>query len=203
MPLTDRWVTASTFASTTYCGGQVYFWTDPTDATNDRYVDLIVTDTVGGFTTFVKNFDKYTHTIVIDERPNIEHHGIVPFKADSTSAKSTGVYFPVYTRIKNVVLEIINASAGTSAGTTGLNVGNASTSTGYINQENLGTTGFIKTSLASTGAFMQTGGVIYQSGYIATAITSIYYTAGTTEGIDGASTTNPSGYIHYWFTRMR
>jgi hypothetical protein len=105
-------VTTTNFAATTVGNALVRFRVDPTDATSDRYVDLIVTDTAGGYTAFVENFDKYTHSIVIDERPNIVHQGTIWFGASTTSEVNTGIAFAPYTMVQDVRVEVVTAASG-------------------------------------------------------------------------------------------
>jgi len=172
----------------------VQFRVDPTDSTTDRYVDLIVTDTVGGYSTVVKNFDKYTHTIVIDERPNLPHHGVIWFSGTTTNAVSTGVIFDKYTTISKVGLEVVTTLSGQT-----IKIGLSEDSTGYINQELLTTAGFITTSGASTGTYLGSGTAYqwYNQGHTLTSGTStLYYGVSSTTG-------TPDGFIHYWFTRVR
>jgi len=181
-------VTATVFAT----DKEVSFRCDPTDATSDRYVDLIVTDTVGGYSQVVKNFDRYTHTIVIDERPNIKHHGLIWFSGTTTAATNTGIIFGAYTNIEKVGLEVVTASAQT------ISVGTGTTPTGYINLNTIASTGFVAIPGETTGSLLGTGTAYqwYQQGSTITSSTSLTYTLSS--GI-GAQT----GYIHYYFTRVR
>ena len=70
-------VTGTSFASDTISGDKIAFRVDPTYTStedpeyDDKVVDLIVVDQAGGYTAFVEDFDQYTHTIVIDQRPAI------------------------------------------------------------------------------------------------------------------------------------
>lgn len=183
-------VTATVFAT----DKEIKFRLDPTDSTDDRYVDLIVTDTVGGYSTVVKNFDKYTHTVVLDERPNIPQKGTIWFSGTTTDAISTGIIFDKYTRISNVQAEIVTVLSG---GT--ISVGLYEAATGYINKELMTTAGFITTSGESTGSYLGTGTAYqwYNQGQTLTSGTStLYYTVSSTTG-------TPAGYIHYYFSRVR
>lgn len=189
-------VTAANFASTSVCNKRVAFRVDPTDATNDRYVDLIVVDTAGGYTAIVKNFDKYTHTIVIDERPGVVQHGVIWFTGDTTNAKSTGINFGKKTTITNVGLEVVTTGNST------ISIGTETTANAFINAEILTTAGFLTTSGASTGALLGTGTAYqwYHQGTTITAAASyLYYTAATTSTPGSA----PAGYIHYYFVKAR
>jgi len=207
-------VTTTVFAT----DGEIRFRVDPTDSTDDRYVDLIVTDTVGGYSVVVKNFDKYTHTIVIDERPNIAHHGLIWYSASTTDEKSTGVTFVADTFIHDVRTEVVTTSTG---GT--IDVGLASNdSDGYLNDRSAATAGYtadtgvvtggstidytaattygalLYTAITGSDAVATNGGRSYLGHVITTAAASnvLAYTASTT-------TNSGAGYIHYFFTRMR
>ena len=94
------------------------FRADPTES-GDRYVDLIVTDSSGGFTRFYEDFDESTHTIVIDERPNVTHWGTTWFGGSThwnttldTLRVDTDVDFLYDTLIEDVRVEVLVASSG-------------------------------------------------------------------------------------------
>jgi len=187
-------VSTANYASTSYCKGQVQFRVDPTDTTYDRYVDVIVTDTNGGFTKFVEDFDKYTHTIVIDERPNVLHHGLIPFRAIYSTETSTGVNFLAGTKIKSVQLEVVTGQSAR-----GLSVGRGGANNhSFINRETLANTGYITTSFASTGTDLSDASSRdYPNGYTFTTDTAMYTLS------SGATSTTPKGYIHYYFSYGR
>jgi hypothetical protein len=215
-------VTTASFASTTICNKRVAFRVDPTDATDDRYVDLIVVDTVGGFTAFVPHFDQYTHTIVIDERPNIMHQGTIWFGATSTSAIDTGIDFLPNTYIQDVRVEVVTAAsaisidvgilaAATGGDADGFRQNVLLTSTGWVSDTGVitdsGTTidytpattygALLYTALTGTGATTALGGGRSYIGHIITSETnagSLNYTMDSTSG---------AGLIHYWFSRNR
>ena len=157
-------VTTTNFASNTVCTDQVRFRVDPTDATNDRYVDLIVVDTNGGYTAFVENFDAYQHTIVIDERPNILHHGMIWFDATTTAETDTGIDFLADTMIHVVRVEVV-----TTASAKTLDVGLLSTETSGDAD------GF------RAGVLLTTAGYVADTGVV-TAGTTIDWTAASTYG---------------------
>ena len=104
----------------------VRFRVDPTE-TNDRYVDLMVVDQDGGFMTYVEDFDEYTHTIIIDERPNIWHHGAMWYYASTgAAALLTGIEINRNTIIRTMAIEVVTLDDGetidvglTAAGTDG------------------------------------------------------------------------------------
>lgn len=179
-------VTAANFAAV--CNGRVQFRS--TAAT----VDLIVVDTAGGYTALIKGFSPNDHQVIIDERPNIPHQGVIWFSGTTTDAISTGIIFDKYTRISNVGLEVITTLSGAS-----INVGTGDSATGFINKESLATAGYITTSGASTGAFLGPGSAYqwYNQGKTLTSgASTLYYTVSSTTG-------TPDGYIHYYFTRVR
>lgn len=135
-------VTTANFESATVCDDKVAFRVDPTDSSTDRYVDLIVTDTSGMYTTFVENFDKYQHTIVIDERPSVPHVGTIWFSASSTVETDTGIDFLPDTLITDTRTETVTVDAGET-----LDVGLLSTETsgdadGLIDGRSVATAGF-------------------------------------------------------------
>lgn len=212
-------VTTTSFESATICNDKVAFRVDPTDATYDRYVDLIVVDTNGGFTAFVENFDQYTRTIVIDERPNVLHHGIAWFDHSSASATAidTGINFLPKTFIQDVRVEVITADAGIT-----LNVGTADTAAGFRSGVSLTSTGFVAdtgvitggstidytpastygsllyTAITGSDAVATVGGRSYLGHVVNTSGTDddLYFTGST--GWDTAH-----GYIHYFFVKLR
>jgi hypothetical protein len=183
-------VSATNFASASVCNKRVAFRVDPTDTTYDRYVDLIVVDTAGGYTAFVEDFDIYTHTIVIDERPNIEHHNVIWFNGDTTNSKSTGVTLLAGMNVRSVQPEIVTTLSGHT-----MSVGHG-TVTAFINLGLLTTAGHVNTSAASTGTALGNGTIMYPHGYHVTADTLMYYTVSSTTG-------TPAGYIHYYVTYGR
>lgn len=105
-------ITGTNFASATVCNGMVRFRVDPTE-TNDRYVDLMVVDQDGGFMTYVEDFDEYTHTIIIDERPNVWHHGAIWYYASTgAAALLTGIEINRNTIIRTMAIEVITLDDG-------------------------------------------------------------------------------------------
>lgn len=220
-------VTTTSFASATICNKQVAFRVDPTDATDDRYVDLLVVDTAGGYTAFVDHFDKYTHTIVIDERPNVVHQGTFWFTAGSTSVINTGIAFIPGTLIQDVRIEVITAcaaasihvgilAAATGGDTDGFRANVLLTTTGWVTDTGVATSGvstdytpastygaLLFTAVAGSATFTATaripsGGRTY-IGHIITTETS------ANQLVYSASTsvTTGNGFIHYWFSRGR
>jgi hypothetical protein len=138
-------VTGTNFASDSISGDRVAFRVDPTE-TNDTAVDLIVVDQAGGYTAFVEDFDEYTHSIVIDQRPNVRHHGVAFLvSTDSSAETDTGIDFDDDVIIDKGLIEIGTAMAG---GTTPLvSVGILSSGTngdadGFILGASLATAGY-------------------------------------------------------------
>ena len=135
-------VTGTNFASATVCGGKVAFRVDPTES-GDRYVDLMVVDQDGGFMTYVEDFDEYTHTIIIDERPNIWHHGAMWYYASTgAAALLTGIEINRNTIIRTMAIEVVTLDSSetidvglTAAGTNG-------DADGFIDGQTLGTVGY-------------------------------------------------------------
>jgi hypothetical protein len=210
-------ITTTVFA-TSVCNKQVRFRVDPTDSTNDRYVDLLVVDTNGGYTAFVEDFDKYKHTIVIDERPNILHQGTIWF-GGVTADTSTGVVFLPDTLVSDVRVEVVTVasaatidvgliSTGTSGDADGFRKAVLLTTAGYVADTGVITDGTTAdwTAASTYGALLYkaiTGSdaSISQGGrsYLGHVVRSGY--AGTLT-YQSASTT-AAGYIHYWFNRIR
>lgn len=213
-------VTTTNFAATTVCNKIVKFRVDPTDSTNDRYVDLIVVDaTGGGYTAFVENFDKYTHTIVIDERPNIVHLGTIWFGAASTSEINTGVTFLADTFIKDVRVEVVTVASAISVDVGLLSSGTGGDADGFRANVLLTTAGFVAdtgvvtdgttidfTAASTYGALLYkaitgsdavaTGGGRSYLGHVVTGTNTgvLTYTMDSTTG---------AGYLHFEFGRLR
>lgn len=191
-------VSTTNFASDTVCKDRVAFRVDPTDASNDRYVDLVVTDTVGGYTRTVENFDKYTHTIIIDERPNIEHHGMIWFTASSAAETDTGINFDYGTMIGKVAVEVTTLDA-----TETIDVGLLSTETGgdadsLLDGVSVAATGRPVRTLATSGASMDDGTNFFPDGHYVEGSNANSLTYTGSSGSDTAA-----GYIHYWITKTR
>jgi len=209
-------ITTTVFAT----DGEIRFRIDPTDSTTDRYVDLIVTDTVGGYSTFVKNFDRFTHTVVIDERPNIEHHGLIWWTDSTTNEKSTGINFLADTMISDVRVETVTTTvSGTldvglqTYDSDGLRNDISTATAGYTADTGFITSGtsvdyypvttygaLLATAITGTGAssanHLSSGGLTRKPVIITTDASGILvYT--------GNSAASGAGYLHYWFTRMR
>ena len=214
-------VTTTNFASNTVCNDMVSFRVDPTDATNDRYVDLIVVDTNGGYTAFVENFDKYQHAIVIDERPNILHQGTIWFSYNNAVETDTGINFLADTFIHDVWVETVTVDA-----TETLDVGLLSTETagdanGLRTLVSVATAGFTTdTGIITNGAAIDYTAVTTYGALLVTAITGSdavttcggksyigHVVTGTNAGsltyTESAGGDTAAGYIHYFFTRMR
>ncbi len=208
-----KWV----FSSTTVCNKQVAFRVDPTDSVSDRYVDLIVTDTRGGFTSFVKDFDEYTHTIVIDERFNSEHQGTIWFSGTTTTVTATEVYFLGDTFFRDIRVEVVSVSASQTLDVglaevdlDGFRKGVLLTTAGYIADTGVITDNttnayypastygaLIVTALTGTQYTEQSGGNSYKGYVLTSSQTSGCLLSYTNSGATA------SGYIHYFFTRMR
>lgn len=204
-------ITATNYALAGVGNGRVQFRS--TSAT----VDLIVTDTAGGYTAFVAGFSPNDHQIIIDERPNVMHHGVVRYSADTTSEVSTGVTFAAQTFIHDVRSEVVTTSTG---GT--LNVGlSGYDADGFLAARSIAAAGhtadtgvitngstidytpattygvLLYTSIAGSDAVATVGGRSFKGHIVLTAASGVMtYTASTTAN-------SGSGYIHYWFTRMR
>jgi len=211
-------VTTTNFAADAVCGDRVAFRTDPTDTSYDRYVDLIVVDTAGGFTAFVEDFDKYQHTIVIDERPGIMHHGCIWWSYSDNTATDTGVDFLIDTAVSDVWVEVVTVDA-----TETISVGTADTATGFRSGVSVATAGYpTDTAVITGGTNIDYVPVTTYGALLVTAITGndavatcggksyigphIVKTTGTDDDLyytGSAGSDAGLGYIHYWFTRIR
>ncbi len=209
-------VSTANFASTTVCNKQVAFAVDPTDSTNDRDVDLIVVDTAGGYTAVVKGFNKYQRTIIIDERPNVRHHGVIWYEPTTASATATGITFQTNAFIEDVRVEVVTTESGgtinvgTGGAATGFRSGVSMTTAGYIADTGVITNGstvdytpattygsLLYTSITGSDTTISaTGGRSYIGYITGSSTTTLYYTVSTT-------TSSPKGYIHYFITRLR
>ncbi len=213
-------VSTSDFTSATVCNDKVAFKVDPTDS-GDAAVDLIVVNTAGGYTVLVEDFDQYTHNIVIDERPNIQHHGIIwfAFNAGGTEV-DTGIDFDYDTQVHDVLVEIVTVDAGetidvgilasgTNGDLDGFRDGVALDTAGYPTDTAVITGGsnidyvpvttygaLLVTAITGTDAVVSNGGKSYIGHTVLSANEqSLTYTP--------SSSDTAAGYVHYFFTRMR
>lgn len=206
-------VTTTVFATK----GQIDFWCDPTDATTDLKVDLIVVDANGGFTAFVEDFTPSQRTIEIDERPNVMHHGVVWFGVSSNVATSTGITFLPKTAIENVAVEVVTADSAAT-----LDVGTSDTAAGFRSAVLMTNLGFIAdTGVITGGSTIDYVPATNYGSLLTTAITGsdavatvggnskkwhFVNTAGTDDDLyytGSAGTDTAAGYIHFWMTRLR
>ena len=212
-------VTTTSFASDTICKDRVAFRVDPTDATSDRYVDLIVVNTDGGYSTFVENFDKYQHTIVLDQRPNVVHQGTIWFGASSTSEIDTGIDFHADVFVQDVRVEVVTVASAISIDVGILSSGTGGDADGFRANVLLTTAGYVAdTAFITDGTNIDFVPASTYGVLLVTAITGSDVTASaggkSIHGylIDGTSTssltytmnsTTGAGYLHYWFNRIR
>lgn len=155
-------VTGTDFADNAKGGDMVAFKVAPSE-TNELLVDVIVVDQVGGFTAFVKDFSINDHTIVIDERANIEHHGVAFIVTTTSSTETdTGIKFIKPTLISDMLIEV--GLAWTS--NVEINVGLLESGTngdadGFIFEEGLPTAGYnspFRPGVDRTSYFVSTAG---------------------------------------------
>jgi hypothetical protein len=215
-------VTTTNFASDTVCKDMVAFRVDPGHS-GDEYVDVIVTNTAGGYTAFVENFDRYTHAIVIDERPNVVHHGMIPFAFYATATEiDTGIDFDYDTAVHEIAVEVVTIdasetlnvgilSSGTAGDADGLAVGVPLDTAGYYSNNEPTITAATETAVTTAsyvGALMGSSlvgdqGTATDEGshytwdhhVISANEQSLTYTPSTSD--------TAAGFIHYFFTRMR
>ncbi|MEN6423311.1 MAG: hypothetical protein ABFD76_15330 [Smithella sp.] len=203
-------VTTANFASATVCGGLVKF------RTTASTVDMIVVDTAGGYTAVVKGFSPNDHSIIIDETPNVKHHGLMWFGADNNTGTNTGVLFDADTAIHEMIVEVVTVDAGET-----INVGTTDTDAAFRSGVSVATAGYVKDTALPTNA----DNVDYipattYGTYLASALTGSALTTNAGgivrfdhvitgadnatlgyKGSDGSDTA--AGYIHYWFTKLR
>jgi hypothetical protein len=191
-------VSASDFGSATVCNDRVAFRTDPTDSADDRYVDLIVVDTAGGYTQVIKNFDKHTRTIVLDQRPNTQHHGMIWYADTDTTEIDTGIDFDYDTMILGVQVEVVTEQTSGTINVGTLSSGTSGDADGFVVGTDISSAGYVLQTLATTGALLDDGTNFNPNGYtiLSADEQSLTYTMGTTTGTG-------AGYIHYRFIRTR
>ena len=201
--------------------GVLSFRVDPTDA-GDENVDLIVIDTAGGYTTFVEDFNRYDHTIVIDERPDVPHIAMVPvfFLAGGTEV-DTGIDFDYNTLVHDVKVEVTVVDAGETIDVGTLSSGTDGDANGFRAGVALDATGIpLDTAVITGGTNIDYVPVSTYGADLATSITgsdAVATNGGSTNLgghlITGANeqslTYTPSssdtfyGYIYVLFPRLR
>ena len=200
-------------------GGRIDFYCDPTDAVDDTYVDLLVTDTTGGFSAIVRGFSSKMHSVVIDETPGISHIGVVWFtSAVSATEVSTGVSFLYDTFIEDVRVQVVTTDAAktinvgllsteTSGSATGFRTGVLLTTAGYVADTGVVTNGnsidytavstygaLLYTSITGSDAVASGGGRSYL-GHVITGANAHTLTYTVSSG-----STTGAGYLFYKFT---
>lgn len=136
-------VTGTSMTDATICNDMVSFRVDPSETT-DTYVDLIVVDQAGGYTAVVNDFTEYTHTIVIDERPLVEHWGAAWLITTATSSEvDTGIEFDRPSIIHEMKINVCTAFASLTCVNVGLTAaGTNGDADGFIYMEQLATQGW-------------------------------------------------------------
>ena len=201
--------------------GVLSFRVDPGHA-GDEYVDVIIVDTAGGYTHFAENFDRYTHSIVIDERPNIMHHGVIWFGVSDATEVDTGIDFDYDTLILDVKVEPVTVDATETLDVGTLSTGTAGDANGFRLLISVATAGFptdtaiitggtnidyvpvttygalLVTAITGSDAVATVGGATMLGGYVITGANEQSLTYTGSAGSDTAV-----GYIHYTFVRMR
>lgn len=196
-------VSTSDFASSTVCGGKVKFRVDPGEA-GDRYVDLIVVNTAGGYTAFVEDFDQYQHMIVLDQRANIQHHGVIWFDASTAAYVDTGIDFSYDTYVEAVRIDVVTTFPDTSLDVGTLSTESSGDASGFVVGISTAVAGSILPSLTTVGALLDDGTNFYPGGHaiVSAQARSLIY-AGRSGGASLHLAVATAGYIHYWFTRVR
>lgn len=216
-------VTTSAYASSTISqcgGGKICFKVDP-GHTDDLIVDIIVVNTAGGYSHVAKGITDKDHTIVIDERPNIQHHGVIWFTANSAVETDTGIDFDYDTMIHDVRVETVTTDSGETLDVGILSGGTGGDANGFIALRSVHTAGYTTDTGVITGGstidYVPTstyGDLLYTSiggsdvvatvggrSYIGHIILSANEQSLTYTESSGGDTA--AGYIHYFFTRMR
>ena len=206
-------VTTTAFAATTL--NKVKF------RTTASTVDLLVTDTNGGYSTVIEGFSPSMHKIVIDQRANVMHHGLIWFGASDAAETDTGVDFNYDTYVHDVRVETVTVDAGetlnvgllsteTSGDADGLSLLVAVSTAGYPTDTAVITGGsnidyvpvttygaLLVTAVTGSDAVVSNGGCSY-IGHIVTGANAQSITYTGSAGSDTAA-----GYIHYFFTKLR
>lgn len=206
---------------------QIDFYID--DGTTS--VDIIVVDTDGGYTLFLDGVTGSTRTAVIDERPNIMHHGMIWFFGTTSSTElDTGVDFDFPAAIHNVIVEVI------TGGTTGMliDIGQGTGGTnadvnGYIDGQTISNTGWFnpkQAADATMGLSSGTSRLFYTDSPLGALLGTFEVGAGDTTDPGGVRITWDAiltssdqddltyifpaigastgyGYIHYFFSVFR
>lgn len=162
-------------------------------------VDIIVTDTAGGYSTTISGFSPNDHSVVIDEVEGVSHAGVVPFVCDGTSVTDTGIDFPYDSRISNVTVEAISGAAGGDT----INVGLLASETdgdedGFVVNWSTDRTGMLAMTLASSGDLMDDASNFNPGGHYVQDedAVSLTYTCPVEAGA-------AIGYIHYNVQKVR
>jgi hypothetical protein len=226
-------VTTTNFALATVMrqAGEVSFRVDPGES-GDTYVDLIVTNTAGGYSTFVEDFTENIHAIVIDERANVPHVGAIWFKHTTTSEVDTGIDFDYDTLINDVRIEVVETcaactidagllSSGTNGDADGFRDGTLLTTAGFVADTGIITDGssidyyadstygdLLYTILAGADTMYNTvygGNSYYHYGQGGRTFLGHVVTGANEQSLTYTvnSTTTGEGYIFYEFMRLR
>lgn len=172
-------------------------WDEDDDYYSPSGVDLIVTDVRGGYTATAEDVvANKTHTLIIDERPNILHSGVIWFDA-TASEVDTGIDFEYDTIIKSVSVEVLTVSDGgtldvglLSDDPDGFFDGLELTILGY-RYDSGGTPG---ATTAQVGDLLGTSERTYDHVIEGSGSQSLTYTGSSAVG---------AGYLHYEFIHMR
>lgn len=191
-------VTGTNFTSATVCNDMVSFRVDPTES-GDADVDLIVVDQAGGYTAFVEDFNQYKHSIIIDERPNVRHHGCAFIVTSGSSSEiDTGIDFDDISIIDKMIIEVGTAFETDVAMEVGiLSTGTGGDANGFIESEGLATAGFHNPLRAGvdhssySASSSEQGGIINE-GSAGTWLAHVFAGTGDTETLAPESLFLPS-----------
>ena len=166
--------------------------------TSQSTVDLLVTDTAGGFSIVINDFSPNMHQIVIDERDSVVHHGVIRYSCSTTGEVDTGIDFKYDTQVLSVMPEIVTTSTGGNISVGLLSSETSGDADGFLITETAATAGYPAPTIGDSGALMDDGTDFYPTGHFVTGANavSLTYTCDTTVN-------SGAGYIHYNFSVVR
>jgi len=210
--------TAYADATKMKAAGVLSFRVDPGE-TLDTYVDLLVVNGAGGFTHRYNDFTENIHSIIIDQRPNVVHHGTIWYALGSPTTTypnegavlsygsgevDAGVDFLYGTKIHAMCGEVVtvnNVATGADMTVGTDSNGTAGDADGFLADLQQAAANWTVASLTSTGDLLDNGTNYYPFGYIIEGANeqTLSYVVNSYYG-SAAGTTLLGGYIHYWFT---
>jgi len=116
--------------------------------------DIIIVDTDGGYTLFLDGATQYTRTAIIDETPNIMHHGCIWWQMTTSSVEQdTGVDLEVGSLVHNVIWEVITVASSGEKADIGVGVaGTGEDTDGFLDNITVATAGWYNPREANDAA---------------------------------------------------